>query len=77
MLVRADGVGVYQILGESIDDAVGECFDKTAKMLKLPYPGGPNIEKLAKTATHTPMSCQDPCSIKGWIFVQWHENRHS
>ena len=48
MLVRADGVGVYQILGESIDDAVGECFDKTAKMLKLPYPGGPNIEKISQ-----------------------------
>ena len=47
-LVRADGVGQYEILGQSIDDAVGECFDKTAKMLGLPYPGGPNVEKLAQ-----------------------------
>lgn len=48
MLVRADGVGRYTILGESIDDAVGECFDKSAKMLGLPYPGGVYIERLAK-----------------------------
>ncbi|MDO4441568.1 MAG: tRNA (adenosine(37)-N6)-threonylcarbamoyltransferase complex transferase subunit TsaD [Moraxella sp.] len=47
MLVRADGVGAYTILGESIDDAAGECFDKAAKMLGLPYPGGPNIARLA------------------------------
>ena len=48
MLVQAFGVGQYVILGESIDDAVGECFDKTAKMLGLPYPGGVYIERLAK-----------------------------
>ena len=38
----------FKILGESIDDAVGEAFDKTAKMLGLKYPGGPQIEKLAE-----------------------------
>lgn len=47
MLARADGIGQYTILGESIDDAAGECFDKTAKMLGLPYPGGPNVARLA------------------------------
>ncbi|MDO4426599.1 MAG: tRNA (adenosine(37)-N6)-threonylcarbamoyltransferase complex transferase subunit TsaD [Moraxella sp.] len=47
LLARADGVGEYTILGESIDDAAGECFDKTAKMLGLPYPGGPNVARLA------------------------------
>ncbi len=37
----------YQVLGTTLDDAVGECFDKCAKMMKLPYPGGPNVEKCA------------------------------
>ena len=37
----------WQKLGETRDDAVGECFDKVARMLKLPYPGGPEIEKVA------------------------------
>jgi N6-L-threonylcarbamoyladenine synthase len=41
-------VGKYQILGQSLDDAVGECFDKTARLLGLDYPGGPAIEKLAQ-----------------------------
>lgn len=47
MLVEARAIGDYTILGESIDDAAGECFDKTAKMLNLPYPGGPNVARLA------------------------------
>ena len=45
--VRARGLGDYEILGESLDDAAGEAFDKVAKMLGLGYPGGPVIEKLA------------------------------
>src|SRR3989338_4687770 len=40
----------YEILGQTLDDAVGECFDKVARMLGLPYPGGPEISKLASTA---------------------------
>ncbi len=40
-------IGNYQLLGSTLDDAVGECFDKVAKMLDLPYPGGPEIEKCA------------------------------
>jgi len=47
-LIAAKQLGSYEILGESLDDAIGEAFDKTAKMLELPYPGGPEIEKLAK-----------------------------
>ncbi len=47
-LVRVDGIGRYQVLGESVDDAAGEAFDKTAKMLGLDYPGGPLIAKLAE-----------------------------
>ncbi len=47
MLVDVQGLGRYEILGESLDDAAGEAFDKVAKMLGLGYPGGPAIEKLA------------------------------
>lgn len=46
-LVRVDGVGRYHILGESLDDAAGEAFDKTAKLLGLGYPGGPALARLA------------------------------
>ncbi len=47
-LMRVDGVGRYQILGETIDDAAGEAFDKSAKLLGLGYPGGPALSKLAE-----------------------------
>jgi N6-L-threonylcarbamoyladenine synthase len=47
-LVLVEGVGCYQLLGESLDDAAGEAFDKTAKMLDLDYPGGPVLASLAE-----------------------------
>ncbi len=47
-LVRVDKLGVYKLLGESLDDAAGEAFDKVAKMLGLPYPGGPHVARLAE-----------------------------
>ncbi len=47
-LVRVDGIGQYRLLGESIDDAAGEAFDKTAKMMGLNYPGGPEIARVAE-----------------------------
>lgn len=47
-LVAVDGIGRYRLLGESLDDAAGEAFDKAAKMLDLDYPGGPNIARLAE-----------------------------
>lgn len=47
-LMRVNGVGYYQLLGESIDDAAGEAFDKSAKLLGLPYPGGPELARLAQ-----------------------------
>jgi N6-L-threonylcarbamoyladenine synthase len=50
-LVRVDGIGQYQLLGESLDDAAGEAFDKTAKLMGLQYPGGPEIAKLALSGT--------------------------
>ena len=46
-LLGVAGVGQFRLYGTTIDDAVGEAFDKTAKLLNLPYPGGPQIEKLA------------------------------
>ena len=48
MLVNVEGIGQYQLLGDSLDDAAGEAFDKTAKMLGLAYPGGPAVAKLAE-----------------------------
>ncbi|MEO7127332.1 MAG: tRNA (adenosine(37)-N6)-threonylcarbamoyltransferase complex transferase subunit TsaD [Rhodoferax sp.] len=47
-LMRVDGVGRYELLGESIDDAAGEAFDKSAKLLGLAYPGGPALSRLAE-----------------------------
>ncbi|TNF91323.1 MAG: tRNA (adenosine(37)-N6)-threonylcarbamoyltransferase complex transferase subunit TsaD [Gammaproteobacteria bacterium] len=48
MLIEVDGIGHYRLLGQSVDDAVGEAFDKTAKLLGLGYPGGPALARLAK-----------------------------
>ncbi|GAM67711.1 tsaD/kae1/qri7 protein [Vibrio sp. JCM 19236] len=51
MIVEVKGIGEYQILGESIDDAAGEAFDKTAKLMGLDYPGGPLLSRLAENGT--------------------------
>ncbi|AIL69604.1 TPA: tRNA (adenosine(37)-N6)-threonylcarbamoyltransferase complex transferase subunit TsaD [Vibrio vulnificus] len=51
MMVEVKGIGEYKILGESIDDAAGEAFDKTAKLMGLDYPGGPLLSKLAEKGT--------------------------
>ncbi|GAI26783.1 unnamed protein product, partial [marine sediment metagenome] len=47
-LILMKKIGKYKIIGETRDDAAGECFDKTARILGLPYPGGPAIAALAK-----------------------------
>ncbi|MAK89998.1 MAG: tRNA (adenosine(37)-N6)-threonylcarbamoyltransferase complex transferase subunit TsaD [Oleibacter sp.] len=52
-LVQVDGIGRYSLLGESLDDAAGEAFDKAAKMMGLPYPGGPALSKLADSGDAT------------------------
>jgi N6-L-threonylcarbamoyladenine synthase len=52
-IIALDKIGSYQILGDTLDDASGEAFDKTAKMLGLPYPGGKYIADLAKTGNET------------------------
>jgi N6-L-threonylcarbamoyladenine synthase len=48
-IMRVDGVGRYDLLGETVDDAAGEAFDKTAQLLGLGYPGGPAVARLAET----------------------------
>ncbi|NDJ56298.1 tRNA (adenosine(37)-N6)-threonylcarbamoyltransferase complex transferase subunit TsaD [Enterobacteriaceae bacterium 4M9] len=50
-LISVTGIGEYELLGESIDDAAGEAFDKTAKLLGLDYPGGPMLSKMAAQGT--------------------------
>ncbi|MCJ0826510.1 tRNA (adenosine(37)-N6)-threonylcarbamoyltransferase complex transferase subunit TsaD [Luteimonas sp. 50] len=50
-LVAVDAIGSYRLLGETLDDAAGEAFDKTAKLMGLPYPGGPQLAKLAEQGT--------------------------
>lgn len=54
-ILIAEDVGVYKRWGTTLDDAVGECFDKSAKLMGLPHPGGPNVEKIAK-------ECIDPAA---------------
>ncbi len=60
MLVDVRALGDYKILGESLDDAVGEAFDKTAKLLGLPYPGGPELAQLASTVDATELRFPRP-----------------
>jgi N6-L-threonylcarbamoyladenine synthase len=50
-LIAVDGIGDYRLLGETLDDAAGEAFDKTAKLMGLPYPGGPQLAALAEQGT--------------------------
>ncbi len=52
-ILVAEGLGQYKRWGTTLDDAAGECFDKSAKLMGLPYPGGPNVEKFAS-------QCPDP-----------------
>lgn len=61
-LVLMKGDYQFEILGQTLDDAIGECYDKVARVLDLPYPGGPNVERLAKEGKHTytlPVSMND------------------
>ncbi|MDN5665805.1 MAG: tRNA (adenosine(37)-N6)-threonylcarbamoyltransferase complex transferase subunit TsaD, partial [Psychrobacter sp.] len=67
-LIAAQGIGQYEILGESIDDAAGECFDKAAKMLGLPYPGGPNIAQLAENGDPSAYDLPRPMLHRGLDF---------
>jgi N6-L-threonylcarbamoyladenine synthase len=56
-ILLAHGLGHYELLGSSLDDACGEAFDKSAKLMGLEYPGGPMIEKLARECTNIDAAC--------------------
>ena len=60
MLIKVACPGSYELLGQSIDDAAGEAFDKTAKLLGIPYPGGPELEKLSLKGKHGAFSFPRP-----------------
>ncbi len=60
LLVGVDGLGRYRVLGSTLDDAVGEAFDKTAKMLGLGYPGGPALAQLAEEGRDTAFAFPRP-----------------
>jgi N6-L-threonylcarbamoyladenine synthase len=64
-LVKMEGIGSYELIGETVDDAIGEAFDKVAKQLGLPYPGGPQIEKLALKGNHKRFPLK-PGKVKGY-----------
>ena len=64
-LMRVDGVGRYELLGETIDDAAGEAFDKSAKLLGLAYPGGPALSKLAEQGDATAFKLPRPLLKSG------------
>ena len=64
MLVEVRAIGEYRILGETLDDAAGEAFDKTAKLLGLGYPGGPALAKLAKQGDAERFSFPRPMTKK-------------
>ena len=64
-LMAVDGVGRYKLLGETVDDAAGEAFDKTASMLGLNYPGGPALSKLAETGHPTRFRLPRPMMASG------------
>jgi len=68
-LMRVDGVGRYTLLGETLDDAAGEAFDKSAKLLGLPYPGGPQLARLAEQGNASAFPLPRPLLHAGnWDF---------
>lgn len=67
-LIKVTGLGQYEIMGESIDDAAGEAFDKTAKLLGLPYPGGPHLAKRAATGNPERFAFPRPLLNRGLDF---------
>lgn len=68
-LIKVKAIGQYELLGESVDDAAGEAFDKTAKLLGLNYPGGPEIAKLAMQSRESTLKFPRPMTDKpGLMF---------
>ncbi len=85
-LVAVQGIGQYQVIGESLDDAAGEAFDKVAKLLGLEYPGGPQIARLAMQGTAARFKFPRPMTnrpgldfsfsgLKTFVLTTVHEHR--
>jgi N6-L-threonylcarbamoyladenine synthase len=68
LLLKINDIGNYEKIGTTIDDAVGEAFDKVASILKLPYPGGPHVEKLAKDGISSYYPLIKPSKMKDKPF---------
>jgi N6-L-threonylcarbamoyladenine synthase len=64
-LVHAAGIGRYRIVGETLDDAAGEAFDKVARLLRLPYPGGPELAALAESGDPARFALPRPLKNQG------------
>ena len=71
MLVRVDGIGHYELLGESVDDAAGEAFDKTAKLLGLDYPGGPALAKMAESGVAGRLKLPRPMTDRPGLYFSF------
>jgi N6-L-threonylcarbamoyladenine synthase len=68
MLVAMEGHGAYRILGQTVDDAAGEAFDKVARLLGLGYPGGPAIDRLAESGDPKAVTFPRPMLAEGFDF---------
>ncbi|MEP7187502.1 MAG: tRNA (adenosine(37)-N6)-threonylcarbamoyltransferase complex transferase subunit TsaD, partial [Rhodanobacter sp.] len=88
MLVEVKAIGTYTILGDTLDDAAGEAFDKTAKMMGLPYPGGPALAKLAEQGRAGEFHFSRPMTnrpgldfsfsgLKTQVLLAWQKSDHS
>jgi N6-L-threonylcarbamoyladenine synthase len=87
-LVAVEAIGRYRLLGETLDDAAGEAFDKTAKMMDLPYPGGPQLAalaeqgrpgifKFARPMTDRPGLDFSFSGLKTQVLLAWRDSDHS
>ena len=87
-LVEVDAIGRYRLLGETLDDAAGEAFDKTAKLMGLPYPGGPQLAALAETGRPGAFRFARPMTdrpgldfsfsgLKTQVLLAWRDSDHS
>jgi N6-L-threonylcarbamoyladenine synthase len=87
-LIAVEGIGKYRLLGETLDDAAGEAFDKTAKMMGLPYPGGPELARLAESGKPGAYKFSRPMTdrpgfdfsfsgLKTQVLLAWQNSDHS
>ena len=87
-LIEVAAIGRYRLLGESLDDAAGEAFDKTAKLMGLPYPGGPHLAKLAEQGRPGAYTFTRPMTdrpgldfsfsgLKTQVLLAWQHSDHS